>query len=458
MEKRARLTARGEWRCETVHRMGRRCSGWDYSGRCIYEITLELANRVTRALGRLEVRVAGAGRGDWVDVDALRGVGGLVPESVEARVARTPLGEAILAHFLRMGDFTPEIRPLFCEVMPDHLHLIVEVTRRMARPLGNAIGGFKTGCEKIHRAQGGAGRLFKAGYVDCILFHQGQLGNWFHYLHDNPRRLAVKLLFPGLFRQVRALAVDLWVDGGARLAAAAQDGDARLAAAAQDGGARLAAAARDGCARLAAAARNGGGGPLGSAPRAPARGWFAALGNAFLLRRPLVQVQVSRRDFAYRRVPKPGGGVKIARDGRGEPLVAVETPEYARRRDAYLAAARGGAAVISPCVSDGERALARQALAAGLPLVAMQNKGFARLQKPAGRYFDACASGRLLLLAPAAWPFVPGEKPMTRLDATAMNRLCQLIAGPGAARIDYHGMAPVDIDRLAFAAARVVVV
>ena len=47
---------------------------------------------------------------------------------------------------------------------------------------------------------------------------------------------------------------------------------------------------------------------------------------------------------------------------------------------------------------------------------------------------------------------------MTRLDATAMNRLCQLIAGPGAARIDYHGMAPVDIDRLAFAAARVVVV
>lgn len=425
MEKRARLTASGEWRCETVHRMGRRCSGWDYSGRCIYEITLELANRVTRALGRLEVRVAGAGRGDWVDVDALRGVGGLVPESVEARVARTPLGEAILAHFLRMGDFTPEIRPLFCEVMPDHLHLIVEVTRRMARPLGNAIGGFKTGCEKIHRAQGGAGRLFQAGYVDCILFHQGQLGNWFHYLHDNPRRLAVKLLFPGLFRQVRALAVDLWVGEGARLAAAARDG---------------------------------GGGPLGSAPRAPARGWFAALGNAFLLRRPLVQVQVSRRDFAYRRVPKPGGGVKIARDGRGEPLVAVETPEYARRRDAYLAAARGGAAVISPCVSDGERAIARQALAAGLPLVAMQNKGFARLQKPAGRYFDACASGRLLLLAPAAWPFVPGEKPMTRLDATAMNRLCQLIAGPGAARIDYHGMAPVDIDRLAFAAARVVVV
>ena len=38
-------------------------------------------------------------------------------------------------------------------------------------------------------------------------------------------------------------------------------------------------------------------------------------------------------------------------------------------------------------------------------------------------------------------------------DATAMNRLCQWLAGDGAATIDYHGMAPADIDRLALAAA-----
>lgn len=44
---------------------------------------------------------------------------------------------------------------------------------------------------------------------------------------------------------------------------------------------------------------------------------------------------------------------------------------------------------------------------------------------------------------------------MTRFDATAMNRLCQWIAGEDAAEINYHGMRPDDIDSLAKAAAKV---
>ena len=58
-----------------------------------------------------------------------------------------------------------------------------------------------------------------------------------------------------------------------------------------------------------------------------------------------------------------------------------------------------------------------------LPLVALKNMGFAKLEKPVGRHFDACAEGRLLLLAPAAWPYTTQEKPMTRFDATALNRM-----------------------------------
>ena len=112
--------------------------------------------------------------------------------------------------------------------------------------------------------------------------------------------------------------------------------------------------------------------------------------------------------------------------------------------------------LISPCVSEGERQIAHEAFKAGLPLVTLHNKGFSRLFKPSGRYFDACSQGRLLMLAPAAWPHQPGEKAMTRNDATAMNRLCQWIAGPGAAEINYHGLQPANIDALAQAAARVV--
>ena len=398
-----------EARRETVHRMTRRCDGWDYRQRAIYQVTLVQADRARPLLGRLVIDDPKA-----------------PPEAVTARVEPSELGAAILAHWKRLGDFTPEIKPLFCQLMPDHLHAILEVTRPMAKPLGNAIGGFKTGCEKIYRelalsaqnralsaqnkalsakrklngawaagggrvcsvpeapcsvpearASGvsGAPRLWAAGFQDSILFRAGQLDAMFNYLRDNPRRLAVKRLFPDLFRAVAALRRPL--------------------------------------------------------PSLGVVGAFAALGNRFLLDRPLVQVQVSRRDFSYRREPKAGGGLKIARDAAGEPLVAQESAAFTAKAEALLARARQGAALLSPCVSEGEREIARRAFAEGLPLVVLRNKGFAPLEKPSGRHFDACAAGRLLMLAPAAWPHVPGEKPMTRRDALALNRLAQALAEGG---------------------------
>ena len=393
-----------EARRETIHRMTRRCDGWDYRQRAIYQVTLVQADRARSLLGRLVIDDPKA-----------------PPEAVTARVEPSELGAAILAHWKRLGDFTPEIKPLFCQLMPDHLHAILEVTRPMVKPLGNAIGGFKTGCEKIYRelalsaqnkalsaqdkapsakrelngawAAGGgracsvpearasgAPRLWAAGFQDSILFRAGQLDAMFNYLRDNPRRLAVKRLFPDLFRAVAALRRPL--------------------------------------------------------PSLGVVGAFAALGNRFLLDRPLVQVQVSRRDFAYRREPKRGGGLKITRDTAGVPAVATGNAAFAAKSEALLARARQGAVLLSPCVSEGEREIARRAFAESLPLVVLRNKGFAPLEKPGGWYFDACADGRLLMLAPAAWPHVPGEKPMTRRDALALNRLAQALVeggrGPGA--------------------------
>ena len=68
----------------------------------------------------------------------------LEPDQVEARVVRSALGAAVFAHFRRIAEFTPEIKPLYCEIMPDHLHLILQVVRPIKRPLGNAIAGW--GC------------------------------------------------------------------------------------------------------------------------------------------------------------------------------------------------------------------------------------------------------------------------------------------------------------------------
>ena len=105
---------------------------------------------------------------------------------------------------------------------------------------------------------------------------------------------------------------------------------------------------------------------------------------------------------------------------------------------------------MSPCISDGERQIAREVLKRGGRLIVFRNKGFpARGEKPAGRAFDACVQGRLLQLAPGAWPYVANEKPITRVDAVVLNRLAQWIAAENAAHITYRGYQPKEVDELA---------
>ena len=173
----------------------------------------------------------------------------------------------------------------------------------------------------------------------------------------------------------------------------------------------------------------------------PSQGHFAAIGNHFLLTRPdLYQVQCSRADFAYRRAVD-GALLKEA-----PPL--VETAAFRAKRDEMLNAGKQGAVIVSPCISHGERELARVAFKAGYSVVTLQNKGFSPLYKPGGKLFAPCASGNLLMLAPIAWPYLPGEKRMTREDAQILNRLAQLIAGEGAVKIDYKGAVMSGVDEL----------
>ena len=430
---------------ETKHRMTRRLAGWDYRQRAIYMITVTLEDRRGEPLGKLVENGEGyiAENGESQSPVPGYSCSGLW------RIAPTPFGEAVLEALAEMPRIAPQVEIIAEQLMPDHIHFIVFVKVPLARPLGSLVRGFKAGAAKRwkayyakngesqgyiakngesrnyiakngesqncpssvpgHSCAGGsvpahscAGLKWAEGFQDTVLLHEGQLKAMIAYLRDNPRRLAEKRANPALFRRVAR--IELPLDGG----------------------------------RIT--------------------GSFEALGNRHLLERPLAQVQCSRRFFAYRREAKRGGGMKIARTPDGEPIIESESPEYRERLESALAAAGHGAVVLSPCISDGERQIAREAMKRRLPLVALKNMGFAKLEKPVGRYFDACAEGRLLLLAPAAWPYTTQEKPMTRFDATALNRIAQWLAGssvpghfcPGfPVEINYHGMKPANIDELA---------
>ena len=168
-------------------------------------------------------------------------------------------------------------------------------------------------------------------------------------------------------------------------------------------------------------------------------GYFSAIGNHFLLKRHAFhQIQCSRRFFAY------------ARDSRGNLIKdappAVVTSEFEDRLDAAFDAAQKGAVLISPCISQGEREIARRAFEAGYCVITLANKGFSPLYKPGGKLFETCANGKLLMLAPIGWPHQVAEKPITRIDALILNRIAQLIAGDGAAQIDYKGVSMTGIE------------
>ena len=132
---------------------------------------------------------------------------------------------------------------------------------------------------------------------------------------------------------------------------------------------------------------------------APGRPPCAAIGNRFLLKHPLKhQVQISRR---------------------------IAPTELAARHEELLYAAEHGAVLVSPCISPGEKAIARAALDAGRPLIVLFSNGFAPHYKPPGRYFDACAAGRLLMLAP--FPYHRQRQTITREQCLELNAWAQTI-------------------------------
>ena len=388
---------------ETRNKMLQRCWGWDYKAPCIYMITMTLADRASAALGRLVIDSDGGGD----------------PAKASAHVEPTAAGLAVAAEWRRMGELTPAIRPLELQIMPEHIHGILRVTERLSRPLGQILAGFKTGSSKAATGKPG---FWSPGFQDTILFREGQLANMFAYLRDNPRRLAVKRFCRRFFTVKRDLAI----------------------------------AASGGQMWLTPHQQNSGGSSVAPASAGEPLLHFQAIGNEALLKAPAIfQIQCSRAHLAYRRVEKPGGGLKIARDESGRPIIESETLEFREKLEMLLAMAAKGNVLISPCISDGERDIARRAMEAGAKLVTLANKGFSPLFKPEGKAFESASEGRLLMLAPAAWPYQPGEKRMTRFDACTLNRIAQLLAGDGAAEINYRGMKPGDVSRRVAAACMV---
>ena len=325
--------------------MLRRRVGHDYTERQIYMVTMTTEGR--RPLFGQVVGRSDAPAGD----------------DNAPRIVLSELGTRVQQEWLGIPNYYPEIKIIALQMMPDHLHGILFVKQKMQKDLSRVIRGFKTGCNRAYRALFSAspavpcvatqsqqrapsnpkgshpkhGLLFAPGFNDQLLLSQGQLQTWLDYLRDNPRRLLMKREHPDLFRVQRNLIIK-----GQQ---------------------------------------------------------FSAIGNRFLLNRPMrQQVQCSRR---------------------------LTEEQIAEKTEEMLSLARQGAVLVSPCISKGEKLIMRAAFDAGMPLIILQENGFTDLAKPGGQRMDACARGQLLLLAP--WEHHNERTAITRNQCLTLNALAHQI-------------------------------
>ncbi len=90
-----------------------------------------------------------------------------------------------------------------------------------------------------------------------------------------------------------------------------------------------------------------------------------------------------------------------------------------------LAAAELGAVHVSPAISPGEKAVMRTLLNNGFPLIFLEENGLTSYSKPGGEFFDACARGQLLIIAP--WEHHNEQLKITRDKCQELNHIAELI-------------------------------
>ena len=344
----------GKWKRRPVDPMRHhRENGWDYKGRAIYHFTLPVEERYP-LFGTLD--------GERAETAFVR----LNPFG--RRVCRMLCG---LAQFYAGKGFA--LKVLAQKVMPDHVHLVIQVLEPLPQSIGAVVRGFKSGCTKVYKEMYGSGenaagvhendedgrnaagvngdgedgheraaeapvhfaRIFAkrgsiwqqdaAYYHERILHAPGQLRRMIDYVKDNPRRLWIKSRNPELFRLHR---------------------------------------------RTEAAGLS-----------------FTSMGNHFLL------------DWPDRQV------VEMSRSAINE--------EVQERLRTVLAAAHNGTVTYTAAISKGEQLIARTLREQGYPLVVLLNDGFPkegspheRYYKPGGVYFEACSKGQLLLMEPTEQAFL----------------------------------------------------
>ena len=277
----------------------------------------------------------------------------------------SPLGKAVEQQWMAISHYHPEVKVLALQMMPDHLHSILFVKERMPQHLGHIIKGFKASTNKEYRRLIAPAPSSAVPVVSSAATPSQRTGR------PKPDRKHGLLWSIGYTDGIlgRKGQLNNWL-------AYLRDNPRRL----------LMKRLHPEFFRVQRNVQ------VGSYE-------FSAIGNRYLLSHPVrLQVQCSRR---------------------------LTQEEIVQQMNHYLGLAKRGAVLVSPSISPGEKAIMRAAFDAGYPLILLQENGFTELAKPGGARFDACAEGRLLILAP--WEHHNQRLTINRSQCLSLNDMARAI-------------------------------
>ena len=341
-------------------------NGWDYRGRAIYHFTLPVEERYPL-------------------------FGTLDGESAETAFVRlNPYGRRVcqmlcgLAQFYAGKGFA--LKVLAQKVMPDHVHLVIQVLEPLPQSIGAVVRGFKSGCTKVYKEMYSSGEnaaeVHRNGEENAVEVHRNEERNAAE-VHRNEERndedgheKAAEV--PVQFARIFAGRGSIWQQDAAYYHERILHAPGQLR--------RMIDYVKDNPRRLWIKSHN----PelFKLHRRTEAAGLsFTSMGNHFLLDWPDKQM------------------VEMSRSATDE--------EVQEQLQSVLAAAHNGTITYTAAISKGEQLIARTLREQGYPLVVLLNDGFPkegsqheRYYKPGGVYFEACSKGQLLLLEPTEQSFL----------------------------------------------------
>ena len=352
-------------------------NGWDYRGRAIYHFTLPVEERYPL-------------------------FGTLDGESAETAFVRlNPYGRRVcqmlcgLAQFYAGKGFA--LKVLAQKVMPDHVHLVIQVLEPLPQSIGAVVRGFKSGCTKVYKEMYSSGEnaaevhrneerngegVHRNGEENAAGVHRNGEENAAE-VHRNEERndedgheKAAEV--PVHFARIFAGRGSIWQQDAAYYHERILHAPGQLR--------RMIDYVKDNPRRLWIKSHN----PelFRLHRRTEAAGLsFTSMGNHFLLDWPDKQM------------------VEMSRSATKE--------EVQEQLQSVLAAAHNGTITYTAAISKGEQLIARTLREQGYPLVVLLNDGFPkegspheRYYKPGGVYFEACSKGQLLLLEPTEQSFL----------------------------------------------------